>query len=78
MSTPTIHLGLCCINNTLRKNRIFNSRTCIRRTYTVEKAKEIEAKTRSQADCELWITERRKRLTASRIGSIAKMRKTTK
>ncbi len=45
---------------------------------TVEKAKEIEAETRSQADCELWITERRKRLTASRIGSIAKMRKTTK
>ncbi len=27
---------------------------------TVEKAKEIQAETRSQADCELWITERRK------------------
>jgi len=41
MTTPTIHLGLCCINNSLRKNKIFNSRTCIRRTYTVEKAKEL-------------------------------------
>lgn len=41
MTTPTIHLGLCCINNSLRKNKIFNSRTCIRKTYTVEKAKEL-------------------------------------
>jgi len=37
----TINLGLCCINNTLRKNNIFNSRTCIRRTYSVEKAKKL-------------------------------------
>ena len=39
-----INLGLCCINNTLRKNNIFNSRTCIRRTYSVEKAKELALK----------------------------------
>lgn len=37
----TINLGLCCINNTLRKNNIFNSRTCIRKTYSVEKAKKL-------------------------------------
>jgi UV DNA damage endonuclease len=41
MNKPIINLGLCCINNTLRKNRIFNSRTCIRRTYSVKKAKEL-------------------------------------
>ena len=45
---------------------------------TEDEAKEVETNTRNQADCELWITERRKRLTASRVGNIAKMRKTTK
>jgi UV DNA damage endonuclease len=43
-SMAIINLGLCCINNTLRKNNIFNSRTCIRRTYSVEKAKELALK----------------------------------
>ena len=43
MTTPSIQLGLCCINNTLRaqKPTIFNSRTCIRNTYSVEKAKQL-------------------------------------
>ncbi len=45
-----IYLGLCCINNELRnpiKNRdkslkpVYCSRTCIRNTYNVEKAKEL-------------------------------------
>lgn len=39
-----IHLGLCCINNTLRgktkKSEIFCSRSMIRKTFTVESAKE--------------------------------------
>lgn len=37
----TINLGLCCINTELRKENIFNSRNCIRRTYTIEKAKKL-------------------------------------
>jgi UV DNA damage endonuclease len=38
-----IHLGLCCLNTELRaqKPSIFNSRTCVRRTYSVEKAKSL-------------------------------------
>ena len=38
-----IHLGLCCINNTLRisKPTIFNSRSCTRRTFTIEKVKDL-------------------------------------
>ena len=43
-----------------------------------DEAKEIETNTWNQADSELWITERQKRRTASRVGNIAKMRKTTK
>lgn len=35
---PKIQLGLCCINNELRKRDIFCSRTLIARCYTVEKA----------------------------------------
>lgn len=34
-------LGLCCINTELRKDRIFCSRSCIRKNFTVEKAKEL-------------------------------------
>ena len=45
---------------------------------TDEKAKEIEQKTRDQAESEHWMIERRLRITASRVGSITKMRKTTK
>lgn len=36
-----IRLGLCCINNTLRKKKIFCSRTMIRRNFTVEKAQKL-------------------------------------
>jgi len=39
-----ICLGLCCINTELRENKkypIFNSRTCIRKNFTVEKAKKL-------------------------------------
>jgi UV DNA damage endonuclease len=38
------HLGLCCINNTLRKNKkseIFCSRTCTRARFSVEKAQQL-------------------------------------
>ncbi len=42
---------------------------------TEQEAKEIEASTRDQADSTRWLVERRKRLTASKVGSIAKMRK---
>ena len=41
-------------------------------------AHRIERSTRDQADSEEWMIERRKRITASRVGSVAKMRKTTK
>ena len=41
-------------------------------------AGEIERQTRDQADSNLWIAERRKRITASRAGGIAKMRDTAK
>lgn len=39
-----ICLGLCCINTELRNRKkfpVFNSRTCIRKNFTVEKAKEL-------------------------------------
>ena len=38
-----IKLGLCCINNQLSKskNKISCNRTCIRKTFTVEKAKQL-------------------------------------
>ncbi len=39
-----IRLGLCCINTELRKKNIFCSRTLIRSTFTVEKAKELALK----------------------------------
>ena len=45
---------------------------------TREEARTIEVKTRDQADCEMWKSERRKRITTSKIGSIAKMREKTK
>ncbi len=45
---------------------------------TEQEAKQIEASTRDQADSTRWLVERRKRLTASKVGSIAKMRKNTK
>lgn len=45
---------------------------------TEEKAIEIEKETRNQAHDQQWIVERRKRVTASKVGSIVKMRATTK
>ena len=41
-----ISLGLCCINTELRAKKppVFNSRTCIRKNYTVEKAKVLALK----------------------------------
>ena len=45
---------------------------------TQEEAKHIEEQTRDQADNEQWRHERRKRITASMAGGIAKMRETTK
>ena len=45
---------------------------------TSSEAREIEQKTRDQADSRVWFSERRKRLTASVAGSIVKMRQTTK
>lgn len=38
---PQINLGLCCINTELRKKNIFNSRTLIRKNFTVEKAQKL-------------------------------------
>ena len=45
---------------------------------TKEEAEDLEGDAREQNESELWMTERRKRLTASRIGSVAKMKRTTK
>lgn len=44
LNPPEIRLGLCCINNELRKRDIFCSRTLIARTYTLEKAKNLVLK----------------------------------
>ena len=45
---------------------------------TPEEAKTIEQNTNDQADNEQWMMERRKRITASNSGGIAKMRATSK
>ena len=42
--TPRVCLGLCCINNGLRKHGIFCSRTVISRLYTKQKATELTQK----------------------------------
>ena len=42
---------------------------------TDEKLREIERNTRGQATCERWYEERRKRSTASNIGTVLKRRK---
>lgn len=56
------------------KNGFYETKVVV----TPEEAKAIEQQTREQADCEEWIGERRKRLTASMVGGVAKMRSTTK
>jgi UV DNA damage endonuclease len=50
-----INLGLCCINTELRNKKppVFCSRTCIRRTFSVEKAKQLA--TQNIADLETMI-----------------------
>ena len=47
-------------------------------TVTQEDADTIERDTQQQSESDLWMKEREKRITASRVGSIAKMKKTTK
>ena len=42
---------------------------------TKDEAMEIEAHTRDQADNMQWLVERRKRLTASKVGGISKIKK---
>ncbi len=50
-----------------------------RRVKVSEKrVEEIEASTREQSDSDQWRQERRQRITASKVGSIAKMRETTR
>ena len=48
------------------------------KVVVTEDARKIERETRDQADSDIWIIERRKRITASNVGGIAKMKKTTK
>ena len=45
---------------------------------TASQANEIERGTVDQVDNDQWLVERRKRITASNVGSIIKMRKTTR
>ena len=45
---------------------------------TEEKAKRIERQTRNQADDDIWKSERRRRITASVVSSVAKMKVSTK
>ncbi len=47
-------------------------------SVTPEEAKEIERCTRDQAEDEYWRSERRKRITASSAGGVAKMKESTK
>ena len=56
------------------KNSFYKTKVVV----TDDEAKAIETCTRDQADNMQWLVERRKRLTASKVGSIAKMKKTTK
>ena len=45
---------------------------------TIEEREDIEQKTRQQSGCTLWKEERQKRITASHVGGILKMKKSTK
>ena len=44
--------------------------------FTSEAARELEQMTRNQSDSDQWRSERKKRITASNTGAIAKMRAT--
>lgn len=56
------------------KTSFFNTRV----TVTKEKSDDIERDTWQQRESELWMIERTKRITTSRVGGIVKMKKTTK
>ena len=56
------------------KESFYNSRVKV----TQEVADSIEHSTQQQSESAEWMKEREKRITATRIGSIAKMKKTTK
>ena len=56
------------------KESFYNSRVKV----TQEVADSIEHSTQQQSESAEWMKEREKRITASRVGSIAKMKKTTK
>ena len=57
-----------------KKTRWYETKVVV----TPEEARYIERQTVDQADSDKWKTERRRRITASNAGSIAKMRVTTK
>ena len=56
------------------KTSFFNTRVMV----TKEKSDDIERDTQQQRESELWLIERTKRITASRVGGIVKMKKTIK
>lgn len=56
------------------KTSFFQTKVAI----TQDEANKIEEETRDQAENNLWMNERRKRITASKVGSIVKMKETTK
>lgn len=45
---------------------------------TKEQIEAIEQETKDQSESDTWMKERAKRCTASRVGGLAKMKKTTK
>ena len=56
------------------KNTFYNTYVAV----TIEQADNIERETREQSRSDVWIGERMKCITASHVGGILKMRKTTK
>ena len=56
------------------KDSCYRTNVCL----TMEQAGKLEEETREQSGSEVWITERMKRITASRVGGILKMKKTTR
>ena len=56
------------------KNTFYTTHVAV----TTEQADNTERETREQSGSDLWIRERTKRITASRVGGILKMKKTTK
>ena len=58
-------------------NELKSSYYSLQVTVTGEKHDIIEQETKQQGKCKRWKDERMKRITASHIGGIAKMRATT-